>query len=367
MNDSVAFTDIYVDESIVDRVSDVLRSKRYVKGPMVEQLESQFADYCGTDYAVGVASGTDAIYLSLKAADIGPGDDVLVPAHTFFATVSPVLELGANPVFVDIDPVTYTMGALSLEEAVEEAANPEAIIPVHIYGHPAEMNSITNIATKHDLTLIEDACQAHGATYHGDPVGSFGDAGCFSFYPSKNMTVAGDGGIITTDDDELATEARRLRNHGRNDAGEHVELGLNHRLSELHAAVAVEQLDHIDDWNISRRDAARRYTERLSDVGMVKTPNERSDVEHVYHLYVIHVPDRDELKESLADEGIETGIHYETPVHQHPAVKQEVESIPQLTRTEVLTDRILSLPMHPRITDDDIDRVCATIERHYEQ
>lgn len=367
MGEPVAFTDIYVDESMVDRVSDVLRSERYVKGPVVEQFESAFADYCGTEHAVGVASGTDAIYLALKAAGIGPGDDVLVPAHTFFASVSPVLELGATPVFVDIDPVTYTMGALDLEEKVVEADSPEAVIPVHIYGHPAEMNAIENVARKHDLTLVEDCCQAHGATYQGEAVGTFGDAGCFSFYPSKNMTVAGDGGMLVTDDDALARAARELRNHGRNDDGAHVRLGLNHRLSELHAAVGVEQLDHIEDWNQQRRAAARRYGDRLSDVSAVKTPNERSDVEHVYHLYVIHVPDRDELRTTLEENDVETGVHYETPAHQHPAVRRQLNSMPTVTRTEALTDRILSLPMHPRLTDAEIDRVCETIERHYER
>lgn len=367
MSDPVAFTDIYVDESIVDRVTDVLRSERYVKGPMVERFESAFADYCGTDHAVGVASGTDAIYLGLKASGIGPGDDVLVPAHTFFATVSPVLELGAEPVFVDIDPVTYTMGALDLEEKVSEADNPEAVVPVHIYGHPAEMHSIENVARKHDLTLVEDCCQAHGGTYQDDRVGSFGDAGCFSFYPSKNMTVAGDGGMLVTDDDELAAEARTLRNHGRNAEGEHVSLGLNHRMSELHAAVGFEQLDHIDEWNRQRRDAARRYNDRLSDIGVVKTPNERSDVEHVYHLYVIHVPDREDLRATLDEADVETGIHYETPAHQHQAIRRRLNAVPELTRTEALSERILSLPMHPRITDGEIDRVCDAIERHYER
>jgi len=367
MGESVAFTDIYVDESIVDRVTDVLRSERYVKGPMVEQFESEFADYCGTDHAVGVASGTDAIYLALKAAGIGPGDDVLVPAHTFFASVSPVLELGATPVFVDIDPVTYTMGALNLEEKVAEADDPAAVLPVHIYGHPAEMHAIENVAREHDLALIEDCCQAHGATYQGDRVGSFGDAGCFSFYPSKNMTVAGDGGMLVTDDDALAAEARALRNHGRDDDGTHVRLGLNHRLSELHAAVGYEQLAHVGDWNRARRDASDRYTDRLADVSELTVPDERSDVEHVYHLYVVQAPDRDELRASLEAAGIETGGHYEAPAHQHPAVRRQLDSIPEVTRTEDLTDRILSLPMHPRLTDAEIDRVCAAIERHYAQ
>jgi dTDP-4-amino-4,6-dideoxygalactose transaminase len=334
---------------------------------MVEQFESAFADFCETDHAVGVASGTDAIYLALKADGIGPGDDVLVPSHTFFATVSPVIELGARPVFVDIDPATYTMGPMDLKEKVEATESPEAVLPVHIYGHPAEMPAIRNIAAEHDLTVIEDSCQAHGATYDGDKVGSFGDAGCFSFYPSKNMTVAGDGGMLVTDDDELAATARTLRNHGRNESGEHVRLGLNHRLSELHAAVGFEQLDKIDDWNRKRRAAASRYTDRLSNLGPVTAPTERADATHVYHLYVIQVPDREELRTTLESNGIETGIHYETPAHQHEAIRQHLYPDPRVPRTERLVDRILSLPMHPRITDAEIDTVCETIEQHYDQ
>lgn len=367
MADSVSFTDIYVDESIVDRVTDVLRSERYVKGPMCERFESAFADFCGTDYAIGVTSGTDAITLALKAAGIGSGDDVFVPAHTFFATVSPVVELGANPVFVDIDPATYTMSPLELQNRVEEADNPTAVLPVHIYGHPAELRAITTVAETHDLTVIEDCCQAHGATYHGDRVGTAGDAGCFSFYPSKNMTVAGDGGMIVTDDPDLATAARELRNHGRNDEGDHIRLGLNHRLSELHAAVGIEQLSHLDDWNQQRRRAARRYSDRLEPIDDVTVPTERSHVEHVYHLYVIQVPDRRGLRETLDEAAIETGIHYETPVHQQQAIRRQGSSVGDLTRTELLTDRILSLPMHPRLTDDEIERVCNTIESHYER
>jgi dTDP-4-amino-4,6-dideoxygalactose transaminase len=367
MDEPVEFTDIYVDESMVDRATAVLRSGRYVKGPMVERFESAFAEFCGTDHAVGVASGTDAIYLALKAAGVGPGDDVFVPAHTFFATVSPVLELGANPIFVDHDPVTYTMDALDLGERVRAADEPAAVLPVHIYGHPADMEPIMEVADAHDLVVIEDACQAHGATYEGERAGSLGDAGAFSFYPSKNMTVAGDGGMVTTDDPDLAREARMLRNHGRNDEGEHVRLGLNHRLGELHAALGHEQLEHIDDWNEQRRAAAKRYTDRLADVDAVTPPQSRSEVEHVYHLYVIQVPDRDDLRESLESAGVQTGIHYPVPAHEHPAVERHLDETPRVPRTERLSDRILSLPIHPRITDTEIDRVCAGIERHYDR
>ncbi|WP_424020049.1 DegT/DnrJ/EryC1/StrS family aminotransferase (plasmid) [Halorientalis pallida] len=367
MDEPVEFTDIYVDEAMVDRATEVLRSGRYVKGPMVERFEAAFAEFCGTDHAVGVASGTDAIYLALKAAGVEPGDDVFVPAHTFFATVSPVLELGANPVFVDHEPVTYTMDALDLGERLRAADQPAAVVPVHIYGHPADMGAIREVADAHDLAVIEDACQAHGATYEGEPVGSLGDAGAFSFYPSKNMTVAGDGGMITTDDPDLAREARMLRNHGRNGDGEHVRLGLNHRLSELHAALGHEQLGHVDDWNEHRRSAAERYTDRLTDVDAVTPPQTRSESEHVYHLYVIQVPDRADLRDALDDAGVQTDIHYRVPAHEHLAVERHLDESPRVPRTETLTDRILSLPMHPRITDTEIDRVCAAIERHYDR
>ncbi|WP_336003463.1 DegT/DnrJ/EryC1/StrS family aminotransferase [Halorientalis halophila] len=367
MSESVDFTDIYADEAMVDRATEVIRSGRYVKGPMVERFEEAFADFCGTDHAVGVASGTDAIYLSLKAAGVEPGDDVFVPAHTFFATVSPVLELGATPVFVDHDPETYTMDPDDLAEKVSAADDPAAVVPVHIYGHPAEMDAIGDVAADHDLAVIEDSCQAHGATYRGDRAGSLGDAGAFSFYPSKNVTVAGDGGMITTDAPDLAREARMLRNHGRNDDGEHVRLGLNHRLGELHAALGLEQLDHLDEWNENRRAAAERYTERLRDVDQVDPPVARDHVEHVFHLYVIRVPDRDDLQESLETAGIDTGVHYPVPTHEHPAVSERLDGTPQVPRTEELTDEILSLPMHPRITDTEIDQVCATIERHYDR
>lgn len=364
--DGVSFTDIYVDDEIVDRVETVLRGKRYVKGPVVEEFESAFADTCDTEHAVAVGSGTDAIYLALKASGIGPGDQVFVPAHTFFATVSPVLALGAEPVFVDIDLTTYTMGPLDLEAKAAAAENPAAVIPVHIYGHPAEMHAIPNVAAQHDMVVIEDACQAHGATYRDEPTGSLGDAGCFSFYPSKNVTVAGDGGMLVTDDDELASEARMLRNHGRDDEGVHRRLGLNHRLSEVAAAVGLEQLSHLDEWNQNRRAAARRYTDRLHEVSAVKTPNARRDVDHAYHLYVIHVPDRDDLQDYLEARGIETGIHYEPPVHRTPAVSRRLDEEPTLSRTEWLAERILSLPMHPRITDAEIDAVCDAIEEYYE-
>ncbi|QIO22809.1 DegT/DnrJ/EryC1/StrS aminotransferase family protein [Haloarcula sp. JP-L23] len=365
MTEQVPFTDVYVDRDIVDSVVETLESRRYVKGPRVEELEAQFAETCGVDHAVGVSSGTAALYLAMKSAGIGEGDEVLVPGHTFFATVSPVVELGADPVFVDVDPETYTMSGTDLARTAADAENPVAVVPVHLYGHPAEMQTVRSVADAHDLTVIEDACQAHGATYRGDPVGSLGDAACFSFYPSKNMTVAGDGGILVTDDEDLARTARELRNHGRDTDGNHVRLGLNHRLDEVSAAAGLEQLSHLADWNADRAAAADRYRDRLADVETVQLPVERDEATHVYHLFVVQVPDRDGLRAHLDDEGIQTGIHYDPPVHLTPAMQDVLSTHPSLPETERLCTRIVSLPMHPRITDEEIDRVCEAIRGYY--
>ncbi|MFD1515732.1 DegT/DnrJ/EryC1/StrS family aminotransferase [Halomarina rubra] len=363
--EGVAFTDIYVDDAIVDRVTETLRSTRYVKGAGVQRFERAFADLCGTDHAVGVNSGTAALLLSMQAAGVGPGDDVFVPGHTFFASASPVLHLGANPVFVDVDPRTYTMDPNDLAATVAASDSPKAVVPVHLYGHLADMDAILDVADEHDLTVVEDSCQAHFATRDGHTAGASGDAGAFSFYPSKNMTVGGDGGMLVTDDDDLAARARQLRDHGRDDDGVHQVVGLNYRMSEVAAAVGHEQLDRVRGWNAARATAAARYDELLAGVDGVQTPAVADGTQHVYHLYVVQVPaaDRDPLREYLAERDIETGIHYETPVHHHPAVAEEVGDV-HLPRTEALVDRIISLPMHPRITPEEVEMVCETIESY---
>lgn len=364
MVDGVEFTDVYVDEEIVNRVSEVVRSTRWVKGPELESFEEEFADATGVEHAVGVSNGTAALLLALDALDVGEDDDVFVPGHTFFATASPVLTLNANPVFVDIDSEHYTMDPEHLREQVEAADDPTAVLPVHIYGQVADMGAINDIAAEYDLDIIEDACQAHLATRNGNYAGTFGDVGCFSFYPSKNMAAGGDGGMIVTDDAEIADTARALRNHGRNGEGEHVKLGLNYRLDETNAVVGREQLKHLPKWVEQRNQAAQQYTERLSNVPEVTPPEEFDAGFHVYHLYVIQVPDRDELQSYLNEHGIQTGLHYETPAHLHDAVTEHVDT-PQLPVTEDLVENILSLPMHPRITDEEIAEVCTRIEEFY--
>jgi dTDP-4-amino-4,6-dideoxygalactose transaminase len=364
MVDTVEFTDIRVADETIEDVVEVLESGRFVKGPTLERFEERFADTAGVDHAVGVASGTAAILLALRAAGVGEGDEVFVPGHTFFATASPILELGATPVFVDVDPLTYTMDVEALKDAVAAASRPTAVVPVHIYGGMAEMDGIHEVAAEHDLFVLEDACQAHFAARGSDTAGSAGDAGAFSFYPSKNMTVGGDGGMVTTDDAALARQIRTLRNHGRDVDGTHRRLGLNYRLDETSAAVGLAQLDRIRDWNDARNAAAGRYTDRLADIDPVTTPFVPDESTHVFHLYVIQVPDRDDLRAHLDERGIETGIHYPTPAHRHPAVETRIDA-PTLPVTERLCDRILSLPMHPRITDEEVDHVCAAIEEYY--
>lgn len=365
MNQSVPFTEIYIDDEIVNEVERILRSTRYVKGPELEAFEDEFADQCGVEHAVGVSSGTAALLLAMKSVEISAGDDVFVPAHTFFASVSPIIELGANPVFVDVDPDTYTIDTEDLRARVEESEDPAAVVPVHLYGQMADMSTVRSIASDYDMTIIEDACQAHAAEYKGERAGSLGDIGCFSFYPSKNMTVAGDGGMLTTDDPDVASRARQYRNHGRGDEGIHQRLGLNYRLNEINAAVGRVQLRHVEEWGRKRNKAAQRYNEQLSSIDEVTVPIEAPEVNHVYHLYVIRVPDRDELREYLEAQGISTGIHYDTPVHQHPAVREHVEDVGEVETAKELCDRILSLPMYPEIKDEEIDYVCSMIERYY--
>ena len=365
MEQNVPFTDIYVDDETVEAVDDVLRGTRYVKGPELDAFENEFADLCGTEHAIGVSSGTAALLLAMKSVGIGPSDDVFVPAHTFFASVSPVLELGANPVFVDVDSDRYTIDTDDLLAKAEAAENPTAVVPVHLYGQPADMSGVHSVASDHDMTIIEDAAQAHAAEHEGKQTGSLGDVGCFSFYPSKNMTVAGDGGMLTTDDPDVAANARRYRNHGRGEDGIHQTLGLNYRLNEVNAAVGRVQTRYVEKWGQQRNEAAMQYNERLSDVSEVVIPREAPEAHHVYHLYVIRVPNRNDLQEHLESEGISTGIHYETPAHQHPAVAEHVGEVGDVDTAEKVCDEILSLPIHPRIEDDEIEYVCSTIEEFY--
>jgi len=351
---------MYVDEQISQAVARVLQSGRYIKGQELKGFEQEFAGLCGTRYAVGVSSGTSAILLSLMALGIGASDEVIVPSMTFIATATPAVFLGATLVYADIDPESYTIDPADVRRKV--SSRTRAIIPVHLYGHPCDMDSLNEIARDNNLYIIEDACQSHGAIYKGRKTGSLGDIACFSFYPSKNMTVLGDGGMITTNDKALAEKVGMTRDHGRVGKYVHDILGLNFRLSEIHAAIGREQLKHLTDWNRRRHEIATQYNALLSNSGVV-TPVEKEWAEHVYYMYVIRVKQRDELAAYLGQKGIETGIHYPVPLHKQPCIASDVS----LPITEQCADEILSITMHPELSDEAVNYVASEIKNFMEK
>ena len=353
----INLSEMYMDEQIEKVAIEVLESGRFLKGEHLQNFERDFAAFCSTKYAIGVSSGTAAILLSLMALDISRGDEIIVPSHTFIATATPALFLGVKPVFADIDAETYTIDPKSIEECL--TSRTKAIIPVHLYGHPADIDRITDIAQENELCVIEDACQAHGAQYKGKMAGSLGDIGCFSFYPSKNMTVCGDGGMVTTNSDDLAEKVSMLRDHGRKEKYIHERVGLNLRMGEISAAIGRQQLQHLPAWNEKRRNVATRYNQLLSAVDKVVTPREKDWARSVYHMYVIRIKQRYKLAEYLRGKNISTGIHYPVPVHQQPIVNAHSKKLPV---TEKIVDEILSLPMYPELTDDKIKIIADAIE-----
>jgi dTDP-4-amino-4,6-dideoxygalactose transaminase len=344
---------------ILTRIEEVLQGMELFLGENVFRLEEEFARYCGASYAVGVGSGTDALHLALRAAGIGPGDEVITVAHTFAATVEAILYTGARPVLVDVDPVTCTMDV----EQVAAAVGPRtrAIVPVHLYGHPADMDGIMAVARRHGLFVLEDACQAHGAMYRGRRVGSLGDAAAFSFYYSKNLGAYGEGGMAVTNDRALATRMQMLRNHGSKAKNRHALLGYNARLDEIQAAVLRVKLPRLDRWNTLRRNWARQYTQQLADLEEITTPVELPHVSHVYHLYVIQTAERDALQQWLKRHDIATGVHYPVPVHLQEAYRGLGYPAGSLPVTEALAERILSLPMYPELTLDKVSFVSQSI------
>jgi perosamine synthetase len=355
----IPLSKMYVDDQIQKAVFNVLNSGRYINGQNLKSFEEEFADFCSTKYAIGVSSGTSAILLSLMALGIGERDEVIVPSHTFIATASPAKFLGATLVYADIDPETYTIDPAEVQRKITPRT--KAIIPVHLYGHPCDMDPISELARARNIYVVEDACQAHGATYKGKKTGSLGDIACFSFFPSKNMTVLGDGGMITTNDSELAQKVRMMRDHGRTQKYIHEILGLNCRLSEVHAAIGREQLKHLASWNERRRVIAARYSVLLRDSGVI-VPVEREWAKHVYHMYVIRAKQRDRLASYLKGKGIETGIHYPVPVHRQPCLMSDV----RLPVTEKYGEEVLSLPMYPQLTDEQIGYVASEVRNFME-
>ena len=351
------FVDLHPAEDAQDvraAIDRVIASGWYVLGPEVEQFETEFAAACSAPFAVGVASGTDAITLALRALDIGEGDEVLVPAMTAPFTALAVIAAGAQPVFVDVEPRTLTIDVDACANALTEKT--QAIIPVHLYGQPANMDAVRGLAAAMSLAIIEDCCQAHLATEQGVPVGVRSDAAAFSFYPTKNLGCLGDGGAVTTNNAALAERIRRLRNGGQAERYRHVEPGVNSRLDELQAAILRARLPRLRAWTKRRRQLAALYRRELPS--SVQTIEER-DPGHVYHLFPVRVPNRDGLRSHLAAAGIETLVHYPIPLNELPAFA-DCESAPCPVAADAART-LLSLPLHPRLADADITEVARAV------
>ena len=343
---------------VLAAIEQVLDSMQLHNGPQMQALEQEFAAYCGVRHAVAVGSGTDALLLTYAALGLGPGDEVIVPSHTFIATVAPLAFLGVTPIFVDIDPTLFTMAPERVRAAV--TARTKAIVPVHLYGQPADMARIQEIALQHGLAVIEDACQAVGASYQGQTVGSMGDAAAFSFVFTKNLKGYGDGGMITTNRDDFAEQVRRLRDHGRTGKYEHSMFGLNCRMDEIQAAIVRIALRRLEERTERRRRIARRYTQALCATELLP-PAEREAVRHVYHLYVLRTPWRDELAAHLSEAGIATGVHYPIPCHLQEASRTEGYRPVSLPETEQAAREILSLPVYPELSDRQVDRIVGAV------
>jgi len=360
----------YVDKEMKDSVLEVIDSGQYILVNHCKNFEKEFAQFIGVKHAVLTSSGTSAIFLCLKALGVGPGDGILVPSLTAFPTVEPIFHVGAQPIFIDIDD-TFTVDPKHIESVLENRSQIPGVkeikgmIPVHLYGHPANMDSILALAKRNGLFVLEDCCQAHGARYKGKRVGSMGIGGCFSFYPSKNLTVFGDGGILVTSDDEMARTCRMLRDHGRKEKYEHELVGYNLRFNEIQGAVGRLQLRRLDGFNESRRRIAKWYNDGLKGIPVI-TPQAKDWAEPVFHLYVIQTPDRDKLADFLKGKEVQTGIHYPIPNHQQPAVKKTLGLQPKLKKTEEVAGKILSLPMYPELEKEKVDFVCKAIREFFE-
>jgi dTDP-4-amino-4,6-dideoxygalactose transaminase len=345
-------------EELEAATARVITEADFVLGADVTAFEDEFAKYCEAAHVVGLDSGLSALELGMRALGIGPGDEVITPAGSFIASSSAISFTGATPVWVDVDPRTYNLDPDLLLDAITERT--KAIMVVHLYGQPAEMDRILQIGRDHGLIVIEDACQSHGARYRGRRTGSMGDFAAFSFYPSKNLGAYGDAGALTTNDPELAERVRMMRNYGQRAKYEHVYLAWNRRLDTIHAAVLRVKLRHLDAWNESRRRIAALYRDMLAGCA-VRLPYSQPEIEHVYHLYVIQADDRDRLQAELAARNIGTGIHYPVPIHLQPAYRSAGFGPGSFPVTEAAAKRVLSLPMYPEMTDTDVRRVAELV------
>ncbi len=353
-----------IRDKLFREFSTILEGMQLFQGPNIQAFEKEFAAYCGAGHGISVSNGTDALFAALRACDIGPGAEVITASHTFFATVEAIVHTGATPVLVDVEPDRLTIDVNQILPAVTTATR--AIVPVHLYGHPADMDPILEIADDHGLRVIEDAAQAHGARYKGRRCGSMGDAGCFSFYCTKNLGALGEGGFVTTNDGEVAEKVRLLRHHGHASKFEHATVGYNLRMDELQAAVLRLKLPRLDANNERRRQLAARYASRLQDLP-IKLPASRPDCEHVHHVYAIRVDGREQLLAQLAEHGIGTGVHYKIPAHLQPALRDHPHRIGRMSVTEAACRALVSIPMYPELADEQLDHVAVHLRSFLEQ
>ncbi len=341
-------------------ILDVLDRGDFILGSAVTAFETSFAAYCEVEHCVGVANGLDALTLALQGLGVGAGDEVIIPSNTFIATALSVLRTGATPVLVEYDPATYNIDPARIERAI--TGKTKAIVPVHLYGQPADMDAIGSIALAHGLLVVEDAAQAHGARYHQRRCGSLGHAAAFSFYPGKNLGAYGDGGGVVTNDPKLAKWLRQARNYGSSIKHRHDIPGTNSRLDSVQAAVLNVKLPYLDQWNELRRAVATAYHELLWDLP-IALPAQATDVEPVFHLYVVQTTARDALHAALNDVEIQSGVHYPIPIHRQPACRDRCVIPEPLEQTDTAAERLLSLPMHPELSLGDIERVAEVLRQ----
>jgi dTDP-4-amino-4,6-dideoxygalactose transaminase len=343
---------------IDEAIARVLDDCQFVLGSEVAAFEKEFATYCGAAECIALNSGTSALHLALLAAGVGPGDEVITVAFTFVASVAAVVYAGARPVLVDIDPRSFTIDPAAIEAVITPRT--KAILPVHLYGQPADMDPIMEVARRHKVAVIEDAAQAHGAKYKGRPVGSIGDMACFSFYPSKNLGAYGEGGAVTTNSPEHARTIRMLRDWGQDHKYHHVLRGYNYRMEGLQGAILRVKLRHLERWTEARRAIAAKYDQLLAE-SEVERPSEMPWAKHVYHVYTLRTEDRDALQAALQEKGIQTAIHYPVPVHLQPPYAELVHAPLGLPQSEKAAVEVLSLPLYPEMTDDQIQRVTQAL------
>ena len=346
---------------VLGAVETVYDSMSYIQGPHVKEFENEFASAHGAKHAAGCSNGTTALSLALEAAGIGPGDEVITVSYTFIATAEAIIQLGATPVFVDIEPGTYNMDPSIVRQAVTQRT--KAIVPVHIYGTPCSMDVLEEIATKHELSIIEDCAQAHLAKFEGKAVGSFGQAGTFSFYPGKNLGACGDAGMVVSQDGETIKRVKKLLDHGRESKYLHDVIGYNRRMDDLQAAILSVKLRYLDEWTARRQENAAIYDSILKPAGF-KVIEPPENVDPVYHLYVIQVSNREEIAKALTEHKIGHGVHYPTPLHIQPSMKHLGYKTGALPVTEHAAGRVISIPMCAELTHEQIERVCEIVIQH---